>query len=149
MLKGNGRGEFKALSGDESGVKIYGEQRGAAVCDFDNDGRLDLAVTQNGAQTKLYRNAAAKPGVRVILEGSDKNRDAVGAQIWLEQSDKKSALQEIQSGSGYLSQNSRVKIIPPLTPAQISVRWPGGVTSSTPLPINSNNLKIKAPSAPQ
>lgn len=145
LLKGNGRGEFKPLSGDESGIKIYGEQRGAAVSDFDNDGKIDLAVTQTGAPTKLYRNVNAKPGVRVTLEGPAANRAAVGTQLWIEQAGQKIALQEIQAGSGYLSQNSRVKIIPALTDGQLIVRWPGGPTSSAALSTNSTEITVKAP----
>ncbi|HEY6229600.1 MAG TPA: VCBS repeat-containing protein, partial [Verrucomicrobiae bacterium] len=53
MLKGNGRGEFIPVAGQESGIAVYGEQRGAALCDFDRDGRVDLAVTQNAGATKL------------------------------------------------------------------------------------------------
>ena len=66
-LFGNGHGEFKALSGPESGIRIYGEQRGAAVADFDHDGRVDLCVTQNGAPVRLFKNQTAPPGVRIRL----------------------------------------------------------------------------------
>jgi len=41
----------------------------AVLCDFDGDGRLDLAVSQNAAETKLYKNVAARPGLRVRLKG--------------------------------------------------------------------------------
>jgi len=57
-LRGDGRGNFMALSGDESGVKIYGEQTGVLLKDLDGDGRLDLAVRQQNADTKFYRNAS-------------------------------------------------------------------------------------------
>src|SRR5439155_23221206 len=53
LLLGDGRGGFRALGPREAGIAIYGEQRGCAVCDYDADGRTDLAVTQNGAETKL------------------------------------------------------------------------------------------------
>ena len=69
LLRGDGRGGFTALSGEESGIKVYGEQRGAAFCDFDHDGRLDLAVGQNGAETKLFRNLRGRAGLRVRLSG--------------------------------------------------------------------------------
>ena len=45
LLQGDGQGGFRAVPGQESGIKVYGEQRGAAVCDFDGDGRTDLVVT--------------------------------------------------------------------------------------------------------
>ena len=56
LLRGLGHGQFKAIPGQESGILIYGEQLSAAACDYDHDGRVDLAVTQTGGQTKLYKN---------------------------------------------------------------------------------------------
>ena len=64
-LRGSGGGKLEAVPGQKSGILVYGEQRGAALCDFDGDGRVDLAVSQNGAETKLYRNVLGKPGLRV------------------------------------------------------------------------------------
>lgn len=55
-LKGNGKGGFESVPGHISGVNIYGEQRAAAVSDFNKDGKMDLIVTQNGAETKLFLN---------------------------------------------------------------------------------------------
>jgi hypothetical protein len=56
LLQGDGKGGFRAVPGEESGLLIYGEQRGCAVADIDHDGALDLVVTQNSGPTKLYRN---------------------------------------------------------------------------------------------
>lgn len=56
LLLGKGDGHFTTIPGQESGIKIYGEQLAAAACDYDHDGRIDLVVTQTGGQTKLYRN---------------------------------------------------------------------------------------------
>ncbi len=53
-LVGDGHGEFRALSGRESGVQVWGEQRGAAWGDVSGDGRPDLVVTQNGTATRLF-----------------------------------------------------------------------------------------------
>jgi hypothetical protein len=145
LLKGAGDGTFKALSGDESGLKIYGEQRAAAVCDFDHDGRMDLAVGQNGAETKLYRNVGAKPGLRVKLIGPPGNRSAIGAQMWLEKEGKKTAVQEIQFGSGYLAQDSAVKIFGASNGAKVIVRWPGGELSSAEKKADATEVELAAP----
>src|SRR5205085_10368361 len=64
-LRGDGSGKLTPIPGPESGVKMYGEQRGAALADFNEDGRVDLVVSQNGAATRLFQNMAARPGLRV------------------------------------------------------------------------------------
>src|SRR5207249_11853532 len=56
LLLGDGRGGLGAMPGQRSGLMIYGEQRGAAYADFDSDGRLDLAVSENAAPTLWNRS---------------------------------------------------------------------------------------------
>jgi hypothetical protein len=136
LLLGDGQGGFRAVSGQESGIEIYGEQRGAAACDFDGDGRIDLAVTQNASQTKLYRNTKAKPGLRVRLQGTSGNPQALGAVVRLRSSERAGPAQEIHAGSGYWSQDGAVQVLARLpggqTEVSIEVRWPGGkVTTHT------------------
>jgi len=60
LLRGNGDGSFAAVSGEQSGVVIYAEQRQAVATDYDHDGRVDLAVTLAGGETKVYRNQTAR-----------------------------------------------------------------------------------------
>lgn len=131
LLRGDGRGGFQALTAKTSGLAIYGEQRGSAAADFDRDGRMDLAVSQNGAETKLYRNATAKPGLRVRLIGVPGNRDAVGASLRLEVGGVLGPAQEIQCGAGYWSSDSVVKVLGgELRAARLHVRWPGGARTT-------------------
>jgi len=40
----------------ESGIVVYGEQRGVVAADFDGDGKTDLTVGQRGAATRLFMN---------------------------------------------------------------------------------------------
>jgi hypothetical protein len=144
-LKGNGRGEFNAVPGQESGIAVYGEQRGAALCDFDRDGRVDLAVTQNAGATKLFQNKQARPGLRVRLKGSSGNEGGIGAQIRLENDKIKGAVREIQAGSGYWSQNSSVQIMnlpEGQTATAISVLWPGGKKTHSSLPSNAREIEV-------
>ena len=147
MLKGNGHGELSAVPGQESGFKIYGEQRGAALCDFDRDGRVDVAVTQNAGPTKLFRNTNAHPGLRVRLKGPPGNEPAIGAQIRLENDQLKGPVREIQAGSGYWSQNSSVQIMSlpaGQTATAVSVLWPGGKKTHSPLPTDAHEIEITA-----
>jgi hypothetical protein len=132
LLKGDGHGEFKAVAALESGLVIHGEQRGATFADYDEDGRVDLAVTQNGAQTRLFRNEQASPGIRVRLKGPPGNPSGIGAQLRMKTGSNYGPALEIQSGSGYLSQNSSIAILPPMkSPSTIEVRWPGGTITRT------------------
>ena len=150
MLKGNGRGELAPVSGQESGFKVYGEQRGAAVCDFDRDGRVDLAITQNAGATKLFHNNNARPGLRVRLKGPAGNPAGVGAQIRLENDKIKSALREIQAGSGYWSQNSSVQIMSlpeGRSASSISVLWPGGKKTNSTIPADAREIEVAADGA--
>ena len=143
LLEGNGSGGFVALSGQESGLEIYGEQRGAAVGDFDGDGRLDLAVTQNSAETKLYRNVRARPGLRVRLEGPGQNRDGFGAVLRLKYGGRWGPAREVHGGSGYWSQDSAVQVMSLPEPAtEIEVRWPGGAITTNPLPAGVREVLV-------
>jgi hypothetical protein len=141
LLRGDGAGGFEAIAGQHSGIKIYGEQRGAAVCDFDGDGRLDLAVSQNGAETKLYHNTAAKPGLRVRVIGPVKNSQAFGAVLRLKTGEQWGPAREIHGGSGYWSQDSVIQVLAtPQPPREIQVRWPGGKTTTHSVPAEAKEI---------
>jgi hypothetical protein len=146
LLTGDGRGGFLARPGQETGLLIYGEQRGAAVGDFDGDGRVDLAVAQNAAATKLYRNTAAKPGLRVRLTGPAGNPSALGARLRLgDAAGRFSPARELHAGSGYWSQDSAVSVLSAAFDAkQIQVRWPGGRETTSPIPEGAREIVVDA-----
>jgi hypothetical protein len=142
-LRGDGKGGLKPVPGQESGVKVYGEQRGCALCDYDHDGRVDLAVTQNGNATKLYHNVGARRGLRVRLIGPPGNPNGVGATIRLKFGERFGPAREIHAGSGYWSQDSPVQVMAtPEPPTQIWVRWPGGSVTTNDLPKGALEIKI-------
>jgi hypothetical protein len=142
-LRGDGQGGLKAVPGQESGIKVYGEQRGAALCDYDGDGRVDLVVSQNGAPSKLYHNVGARPGLRVRLKGPAGNPDGVGAQVRLIFGQRAGPMRETHAGSGYWSQDSAVPVLgTPQPPTQIQVRWPGGKLTTSPLPPNAKEIQV-------
>jgi enediyne biosynthesis protein E4 len=142
-LKGDGRGAFTAVPGQESGIQVYGEQRGCALADFDRDGRLDLVVTQNGAATRLFRNVGAKPGLRVRLQGTPGNPTGIGACLRLMNNGRMGPAVEIHAGAGYWSQDSAVLVMAGQeAPAELWVRWPGGKTTTSTVPTNAREITV-------
>src|SRR5262249_40984679 len=108
--------------------------RGAAAGDFDNDGRVDLLVTNLGDAPSLLRNLRTPTGnsIKIALVGTRSNRDGLGAQIEVT---TKAGTQhaEARANSSYesasdprvhfgLGSATRVEVI--------TVRWPSGVTDT-------------------
>jgi enediyne biosynthesis protein E4 len=144
LLKGDGRGGFQAVPGQQSGLVIYGEQRGCALSDYDGDGRVDLVVTQNGAPTKLFHNVAAKPGLRIRLKGPPLNPSAVGASLRLRSGTHQGPLREIHAGSGYWSTDDPVQVMTlPEEPTSLWVRWPGGRVTTSDIPPHAKEIAVE------
>jgi enediyne biosynthesis protein E4 len=147
-LRGLGNGQLEPVPGQRSGIQVYGEQRGAALSDYDGDGRVDIVITQNAAPTLLYRNRTAEPGLRIRLQGPPGNPHAVGASIRLQSKDGLGPVREVQAGSGYWSQNSPVQVMAAGTTATaIVVRWPGGKTTTSALPLKAREIRVEASGA--
>jgi len=143
LLRGDGAGGFAPQSGASSGIAIYGDQRGAAYSDFDGDGRLDVAVSQNADRTRLLRNRGAKPGLRVRLLGPPANPDGVGAQVRLVYADGMGPVREVQRGSGYWSADGAVQVLGMrATPTEVWVRWPGGSVTRAPVPAGAREVRV-------
>jgi hypothetical protein len=100
-----GEGRFvdvgRALGSDD----IH-DGRAFAAADFDGDGRLDLAINNNGAPPTFYLNRLAGTGNWVVLAlvGTASNRDAVGARVRLTAGGR-TLTRVVEAGSGYASQS--------------------------------------------
>lgn len=129
----------------ESGLAVHGEARGAAVSDFDRDGRADLVVAQNGAQTKLFRNRLMKRGLRVRLNGPAGNPQGLGAVLRVRSQAGLGPARLVSAGSGWWSQDSAVQVLAlPEGATSVYVRWPGGMVVETPVGQGDAELAIVA-----
>ena len=143
LLRGDGRGALTAVPGQRSGLIVYGDQRAAAYADYNGDGRLDLAVSQNGAATRLFENRLAKPGLRVRVQGPTSNPDGIGTQLRIVYGTSMGPVREVQTSAGYWSQNSAVQVFGLAgTPTDVWVRWPGGVETKVPVPVGAREVVI-------
>ncbi|PYP25585.1 MAG: hypothetical protein DMD51_08170 [Gemmatimonadetes bacterium] len=149
LLLGQGGGTLVPVPGQVSGITVYGDQRGAAFADYDGDGRLDLAVSQNGAETKLYHNEHARPGLRVHLVGPRENPHGIGATLRLVYDDgARGPARELHAGSGYWSQDGAIQVLGVAEgqrPVAVWIRWPGGAETSAPLATGQRELIARTP----
>jgi hypothetical protein len=144
LLLGDGHGGLRPMRGDASGLVIYGDQRGAGYADYDRDGRLDLAVSQNGGPTLLFHNRGARPGLRVRIAGPPANPDGVGCQVRLVFGDRMGPVREVQAGSGYWSQNGAVQVLGLSgTPTAVWSRCPGEAERRTPIVPGAGEVLVR------
>ena len=121
--------------------------RGAAFADYDEDGDVDVAVTNVDGPIRLFRNDTETPYhfLKVQLEGTGNvNPDAYGARVTVEAG--RSVQRRWVTGQGsYLCQNDarahfglgRRKEVD-----RVTVRWPGGEEEVVEGPIAGNQTIV-------
>lgn len=109
---------------------------GAGVFDFDNDGDLDILVTNSDRPSYFYENNTTNftystPNLhwlKIGLEGTTSNKNAIGTKLQLKTD--KSTLVRYFSGKGFLSQNL-VPVHFGLGDAtkieELKITWPSGL----------------------
>ena len=131
LLRNEGNARFRDVTREAGpGFAIENVSRTLASADIDNDGDLDLLVTNNAAAADLLRNEGAPGGnsLLVRLVGSRSNRNAVGARIRLTAGGR-TQVSEVRAGSSYLGQHDlrahfglgRATAI-----ERVEIRWPNG-----------------------
>jgi len=122
--------------------KMY-PARGLAVGDYNNDGRLDVLIGNNGDAPVLLKNTAGDGNhwVGLKLQGTSCNRDAVGATITWSYGDVVRSRYKANGGS-YLSSHDMREVLGLGGSAKVNwieVKWPqpsGRVERFTDVPVD-------------
>jgi hypothetical protein len=148
LLRNAGERFVDATKDAGPGFALEGVGRALAAGDVDNDGDLDLLVTNNGDRPNLLRNeglarrsaseggsgaeAAGNAANALLVQavGTTSNRSGIGTRLTLTSGERRQ-VREVQSGSSYLAQND-LRVHFGLGRAEsaerLEIRWPDGST---------------------
>jgi hypothetical protein len=105
--------------------------RAAAYADIDGDGDLDILIGGCGQPARLLRNdqSSGNHWLRVKLQGTSSNRDAIGAMVYVELSDGVLLRKGVMPTCSYQSQ-VELPVTFGLgdrdTIQSVRIRWPNG-----------------------
>ena len=132
LFRNSGDSTFQEISADAG---AYFQQaavsRGALFGDYDNDGDVDLLVTQSNGPVTLLRNESITEHnwIRIKTVGVISSRDGIGTRVILTSGDHKQ-IQEVNQGASYLSSHD-VRLHFGLgdrdTVNKLEIRWQSGV----------------------
>ena len=130
---GNGRfADVSSVAGP--GLKVVGSSHGCAFGDYDNDGDIDILISNNNELPNLLRNDGGnrRNWLMVKCLGTRSNRSGIGARVRAV-TGQHAQMDEVTSGSSFLSQSDlrlhfglgRAKAVD-----LVEVTWPSGAKES-------------------
>ena len=134
LLLRNDAGRFTDVSSEVGAPFLEARAgRGAAVGDLDNDGDLDIVITNlDGAPLVIRNKGGGGRSLRVRLRGSRANRDGVGAVVVLTDVGGRTQRAICTTSSSYLSaHDGRVHFgLGTSAARRLEVRWPSGIVQT-------------------
>jgi len=146
LYKNQGDGSFIALP-HSSLSNPASVSMGFAYADYNNDGWLDFVQGNWNEGYTLYKNEALRNANWLsikLIGAANVNRDAVGARVYLVQSDGGKQMQEVINGQSLGAGNDlRVHFgLGDSEPSSLTIVWPNGVTQILNEPSVNQQLTI-------
>jgi enediyne biosynthesis protein E4 len=139
-------GRFADVSGDAgSDFAVSRVHRGVAFADFDNDGRIDAAVTSLNQPLELWMNRSPlQHWLQLKLKGTRSNASALGAKI-ICRSAQRTQVSFVANSVGYAS-TSDLQVhfgLGEERKASLEIHWPSGVVQELKDVASDQRLQIE------
>jgi hypothetical protein len=108
--------------------------RGAAFGDLDNDGDVDIVLSNVGQNAVVLRNDGGNRNnwVQITARGTTSNRDGIGSRVKVVSASGQSQYFTVSPSAGYLSASERrltVGLGSDASAALVEIRWPSGAVA--------------------
>lgn len=142
-----GGGKFEEITNNIVNFPNDQTTRGLAVIDMDRSGTPDLIFSNiDGASPQLLKNhSSGNNWVRIDLEGTVSNRDAIGARVKVERNDGLVQTQMVKAGNSYISSGSK-SLFFGLAKSEIKelmIQWPSGQLDTLNIPNVNKIIRIR------
>jgi len=145
LFENLGDGRYREVTAEAGAPFQLSEvSRGALFGDLDNDGDIDLVITQNQGPARVLLNQVGqdRPWLGLRLLTGDPGRDALGARVELHRKGLSIQVRRVRTDGSYASANDPRVLFGLGDPAsleahpveRVRVRWPGGRVEDFPAP---------------
>ena len=148
LFHNGGSGKFEEVGlRSGPGFRTPRVSRGLATADYDNDGDLEILVSNMNGSPELLRHTHKNPNHSILVKtaGTKSNRDGIGAEIKVT-SGNLTQYDTVRSGGSYLS-SSDLRLHFGLGARtvidRLEIRWPSGATQTVNNPPVDHILVIK------
>jgi hypothetical protein len=131
LLRNLGGGVFEKLSDDSgTGITDCHSSRGCAFGDFENNGKIGVAIMNMGEPPSLLRNETSNGNrwLELKLIGTKSNRSAIGAKAFVSAADRRQRAEVLSQSSFYSQSDLRLHFgLGSATSADVEIHWPSGL----------------------